>query len=148
MSGDPQAMDDGQLAVVKERVSGASRGCKPKNPSRSTAVPWTGHRACQWRCSAAPNSRPLAERHDHVQAVDRAALEDGDQHSARGRLAAARARNSGAKPRLTSASPPFFRKMRREVIGVPIASGIPATESQCRRLRGGGGFATVAASTR
>ena len=60
--------------------------------------------AARSRCRPRAVVVGLAERHDHVQAVDGAALEDRDEQlrpaGGAGR-AAVRARNDGAKPRLT-----------------------------------------------
>src|SRR5690349_24657228 len=51
--------------------------------------------------------------------------------------ATVRARNSGAKPRLTSASPPFFMKTRREIIVASPSLEFRRAENERRRLRRG-----------
>src|SRR6476469_10060048 len=49
--------------------------------------------------------------------------------------AAVRARNAGANPRLTSARPPFLRKMRREYIGDLPFLELGRAQHQRDRLR-------------
>ena len=77
--GRADGLHDGELAVLEKRCSGCRLGCRPKNPSRSMAasapprrgsgIAMVGRKAIVVR---------LGERHDDVQAVHRAALEEHD----------------------------------------------------------------------
>ena len=100
----------------QQRLERRQPRVQPEEPARSIAA--SADRPGFAMASAAGGVvMTLAERHDHVQAVDSATLEV-DQTAAparvRGRHGAREERWS--KPRLTRASPPFFRKMRREIM--------------------------------
>ena len=115
-------MHDGQLSPGikalqsrKPRVEGEEA---IQIDRRLVAGPWS--RNCNRRTGRIVLA--LAERYDHVQPIDRPAQEDRYQDlSTRSHSAAAtvRVRNDGAKPRLTSARPPFRRKMRLEIMANP-----------------------------
>jgi hypothetical protein len=60
----------------------------------------------------------FAERHDHVQSVDGATLEDRHEQPLAGGSRRRRAReNDGAKPSESIVIAPDFRKTRRDVMG-------------------------------
>jgi hypothetical protein len=143
LSGDPQAWTIASRRSSQKRLSGCRRGLRPKKPSRSSA-PFSASSGFGIR-----DARPravvvrLAERHDHVEAVHRTALKDRDEPArARGGLAGqrVRAKNAGAKPRLTKAKAPFFRKTRRECMDLFPLEFRPANRERrvgCRCARGG-----------
>ncbi len=128
-------VDDRQLPRVVERL-------ERRQPRMHAEEPVEIERRIRRRAGPCDrDARPrrvvvaLAERHDHVQAVDRAALEDRHQHLAPSAplRPRSRARNCGAKPRLTSASPPSFRKIRLEIMASYLLwnSGEPEHQREC-----------------